>query len=143
MPSGCQNFLPKISQEPAPLSISLELVPSSSPPLSLCTIVPDHGRGPYMLPSSLTRTGDAVDHAGFVPKPATPFLSPQQRRPYRARDAVPTTLFLSLRRGQPMPSLGLQCHQSCAIPEPATPSSSPSQQGYIEYFSLLFWAYKS
>jgi hypothetical protein len=31
-----------------------------------------------------------------------------------------------------------------AVPEPTTPSSSPSPQGYnIVYFSLSFWAYKS
>jgi hypothetical protein len=37
----------------------------------------------------------------------------------------------------------LQHRRSHAIPEPATPSSSPWPQGCIVYFYLSFWAYKS
>jgi hypothetical protein len=60
--------------------------PSSSPPRSLCTIVPDHGRGPYAPPSSVTRVGATVDNAGLVPKPVTPFPSLQRHGPPWAWD---------------------------------------------------------
>jgi hypothetical protein len=73
MPSGYQNFLSKIFLEPAPSSTSSEPVLSSSPPQSLCTIIHDHGQGPYAPPSSPTRAGAAIDNAGLVAvlEPAT------------------------------------------------------------------------
>jgi hypothetical protein len=151
MPSGCQNF---------PLKISLEHAPSW-PPRSPCrrrvllraSVLPF----PIMVeplhapPSSLTRAGNTVDDAGTVPKPTTSFPIPQQRRPHRARDSMHPTPFLSPRHRRSMSSSGPQCHHppwarntiTRAIPEPTTPSSSPSPQSYIVYFSLSFWAYKS
>jgi hypothetical protein len=108
---GCQNFPLKISLEPTPSSTSLEPVLSSSPPrasaLSLSPprtlrfIILDHGRGSYAPPSSPTRAGDAVDHAGLIPKPAMPFPSPQQHRPPWAHDVVHPVPFLSLWRRYP------------------------------------------
>jgi hypothetical protein len=55
MPSSCQNFLSKISLEPAPSSTYPEpprhhrvlpeiSAPSLNPPRSLCAIIPGHGR---------------------------------------------------------------------------------------------------
>jgi hypothetical protein len=159
-PSGCQNFLLKIPrslrrrwppQSPCRRRVLPGAsVPSSSPPRSLRTVVPNHGRCPYVPPSSLTWFGGAVDNPGLVPKPATPFPRLQQRRPPRARDAVHPVPFSSPRCRRPVPSSSLQrCrppwahdiqspwrHRTRAVPEPAMSSSSPSLQGYIVYISL-------
>jgi hypothetical protein len=62
----------------------------------------------YAPPSSLIRVGDAVDHAGIIPKPVTPFPGPQQRCPSRARDVVHPASFPSPRRHRPAPSLDPQ-----------------------------------
>jgi hypothetical protein len=133
-------------------------VPSLSPPRILCAIVPDHGRALCALPSSPTRAGDVVDHAGAIPKPAMSFSSQQQCCPPRAHDVVHPEPFPSQWHSRPMPSLGPQhhrppricdvviptmpqspqCHRTRVVSEPATLSSSPSSQGYIVYFSLSF-----
>jgi hypothetical protein len=96
------------------------------PPRNLRTVIPNHGRGPYTPPSSPTRVDGTVDNADLIPKLAMPFLNLQQCHRPRVHDAVHPTLSPSPR-----------------CPEPTTLSSSPGPQGYIVYFSLSFWAYKS
>jgi hypothetical protein len=61
-----------------------------------------------------------------------PSSGPQHHRPPRARDTV-----------VPATSLSPRCRQTCAIPKPTTPSSSPSPAMLHVYFSLSFYAYKS
>jgi hypothetical protein len=129
------------------------VLPRASTPLFTTIVKPL-----YAPPSSSTLVGDTVDHADTVPKPVMPFPSPQQRHPPRARDNVHPEPFPRSRHRWPAPSLGPQCrpppracdavipamspnsrhHRTRAIPKPATPSSSPSVQGYIVYFSLPF-----
>jgi hypothetical protein len=148
-------------------STSPELVPSSSPPRSLCAIVesslepPHHHSWPLPRPLCAvifpTWVSDAIDHADLIPKSTTLFLSLQQHHHPRAHDIVHPTPFSSPRHWWPAPS---SSHNTIILPEPVTsrarntiePVSSlsqqchhapPSPQGYIVYFSLSFWANKS
>jgi hypothetical protein len=78
-----------------PSSTYLELMPLSSPPQSLHTVIESSSGPPHyrrVLPWSLHHrrpwAGDAIDHTGHVPKPVMSFLSSQQCHPPWACDTV-------------------------------------------------------
>jgi hypothetical protein len=99
----------------------------------LVTPLTTHALSPSPWHHSLAR--NVVHPASFpIPRrrPPAPSSGPQRHRPPRAHDVV-----------IPMTSQSPRCRWTHAAPKPTTPSSSPSPQGYIVYFSLLFSAYKS
>jgi hypothetical protein len=151
-----------------PSLTSPELVPSLSPPWGLPIIFksPHEPPRPCSRPrlSLFTRrhhprpeqvTPSTTQEPS--PKPTMPFPSPQQCHPPRAvtlctrcrswaYDAVKprhpqahSVVVLP----KPATSKSPRCHRTHVVPEPITLSSSPSPQGYILYFSLSFWVYKS
>jgi hypothetical protein len=117
-PSGYENFPPKISLEPTPLSASPKPTPSSSPPRRLRTIVE--------LPRSL--------RAVIKSSPKPPWSSPSTRRHLpKPKPVMPSTkramLFASPQQHHP-PQVHdvshLRCPRACnaiVLPEPATPST--------------------
>jgi hypothetical protein len=98
-----------------PTSTSLEPVPSSSPPRSLRTIVPDHGRGPYMSASS-TQPEPVVPSTTHASSP-----SPQRRSRAQNNVILPEPVMLmahAVPRSTVLPS-----SLSLRHPEPTTPSN--------------------
>jgi hypothetical protein len=162
MSSGCQNVPPKISLEPAPLSTSPELVPSSSLPRILHAVVESSPEPQHYHSQPRSRPL----HAAIFPDPSRWCRSPRRPCP-QTRDAIPEPATTSsspsprccapcvvLEPATPMThafpgpiapssSPSLRHRWTHTVPEPTTSSSSPSPQGYIVYFSLSSWAYKS
>jgi hypothetical protein len=124
--------LPKFSAEIFPRARAIVDLPGARTVVE-SAIEPPHrhsrprSRPLYAPPSSSTRAGDTVNHAGAIPKPAMPFPSSQQRLPPQAREVVHPVPFLSPRCHRPASSPCLQCchpHRACDVPEPATPLNS-------------------
>jgi hypothetical protein len=121
MSSGCQNFPPKISLEPAPSSTSPEPVPSSRPPRSLRTIIPDRGRGLF--------TCHHLPRPEPVTRSTMQALSLSLRRHSWAHNNVilpePTTLCTPhhSRACDTVNPCYPQAPSAFVLPEPVTPSS--------------------
>jgi hypothetical protein len=103
----------------------------------------------HVPPSSSTRASDTIDHAGAVPKPTTPFLSPQQCRPPGAHDTVHPHHSRAYDTVNPC---YLQAPSAVVLPEPVTPSSPWCPRAYdtVEPASSLSpqcrcppWAHKA